>query len=133
VVVISKTVKRDGSIGIVKNKKPRRIPLHAVSECLISDVISLEFVFLNRWGRRYSDDYLRDTFYKACDKAGIKRIKLKNATRHSFGMGLVNKGYDAWQVSKAMGHSDLKITEHYIKMQDKEIAGMYGRRKTKER
>lgn len=127
VVHIRSTVKRDGSIGVVKNKRSRRIPLVAVHQCLESKTIDIKgFVFTNRWGRRYTDDYLRERFYEACDKAGLKRIKLKNATRHSFGMGLVKRGYDAWQISKIMNHSDIKITEHYIKMLDEDIAGAYG-------
>jgi len=127
-VTIRNTIKRNGDVGIVKNKKPRRIPLAAVAHCFKEDIISIRgFVFINKWGRRYSDDYLRETFYKACDKAGVKRIKLKNATRHSFGMGLRKKGYDAWQISKIMNHSDIKITEHYIEMLDQEISGAYGR------
>jgi integrase len=40
-------------------------------------------------------------------------------------MELVRRGYDAWQISKIMNHSDVKITEHYIKMLDKDIAGAY--------
>jgi integrase len=128
IVTIRHTVKRDGSIGIVKNKKPRRIPLRAVEQCFSTVVVNLSgYVFINKWSRRYSDDYLRETFYKACDSAGVKRIKLKNATRHSFGMGLLRKGYDIWQVSKIMGHSDIKITEHYAKMVDSDIGGAYGR------
>lgn len=131
VVYIQNTIKRDGSIGQVKNKKIRPIPYNAVKVCFDNEVISLTgFVFINKWGRRYSDDYLRDTFNRACDAAKIKRIKLKNATRHSFGMYLVKKGYDAWQISKAMNHSDVKVTEHYIKMLDKEISGMYDRCET---
>jgi len=129
VVTIRNTIKRDGSIGIVKNKKPRRIPHQAVAFCFNPQIINISgFVFINKWGKHYSDDYLRDTFNRACDEIGVRRIQLKNATRHSFGMGLLGKGYDIWQVSKIMNHSDIKITEHYAKMMDKEISGAYGRR-----
>jgi len=126
IVTIRNTVKRDGTVGVVKNKRPRRIPLNAVIQCVNGGVVNLAgYVFINKWGRRYHAEYLRETFNKACDDAKIKRIKLKNATRHSFGMGLVGKGYDAWQISKIMNHSDVKVTEYYIKMLDKDIAGAY--------
>lgn len=127
-VVISKTVKRDGSIGIVKNKKRREIPLHAVEHCLKSGVVGFEYIFINKWGRRYSDDYLRDTAYKACDAAGVKRIQLKNMSRHSIAMELKRQGYDAWQISKFLNHSNLKMTERYMEMENKEIGDMYKRR-----
>ena len=129
VVIIRNTIKRDGSIGVVKSKKPRRIPLAAIRQCFSMAVINLSgYAFTNKWGRRYSDDYLRETFYKACDKAGVKRIKLKNATRSSFCMGLLRKGYDIWQTSKIVGHAGIKVTErHYAMMQQSEINGAYGR------
>lgn len=131
-VIIQNTVKRDGSIGIVKNKKKRLIPYGGeIKECIKTALriigIGNDFVFINKWGRRYHDEYLRDTFYKACDQIKVKRILLKNATRHSFGMGLLRKGYDIWQVSKILNHSDTKITEHYVKMMDREIDSAYGR------
>jgi len=129
VVWIRNTVKRDKSIGPVKNKKVRMIPLSPeIRQCFKVAVPQLsEFRFVNKWGRRYRDEYLGRTFKDACIKAGIKPIMLKNATRHSFGMGLLNKGYDIWQVSKAMNHSSIQMTEKYVKMLGDKIAGMYGR------
>ena len=85
------------------------------------------YQFVNKWGRRYHDEYLRRTFTAACIAAGVKPIQLKNATRHSFGMGLLRKGYDIWQVSKAMNHSTIKMTENYVKMLGGEVERMYGR------
>jgi integrase len=129
-IIIKHTRKRDGSLGIVKTKKRRRISYRLapdLKECLkVSNLLS-PFQFLNKWGRPYTDDYLRDTIYTICDQMGIKRIKLKNASRHSFGMGLVSKGFDAWQISKAFEHSSVRMTEHYIKMAESEKDKMYGR------
>ena len=122
-------MKRDGSLGPTKNKKKRIIP-HApeIVECLRAGLSGLhQYAFTNKWGRRYSDDYLRDTFRRACETAEVKPIKLKNATRHSFGMGLLRKGYDIWQVSKIMGHADIRMTENDVKMLAKEMEGAYGR------
>lgn len=129
-ITIRHTVKRDGSIGVVKNKKPRHIQISSLlKNCLKVKIVDLKegWQFVNNWGRRYSDDYLRDTFNRACVKIGVKPIPLKNATRHSFGMRLVGLGLDAWRISKIMNHSDLKITEHYIKMIEGEADEIYGR------
>jgi len=125
IVWIKKTVKRDGTIGVVKNKKPRKIPYHIVKHCFNSDIIGIDFMFINKWGRRYTDDYLRDTAYKACDVVGIERMPLKNMTRHSWGMKMVQKGYDAWRIKEAYGHSTIKMSENYIAMQDDNIMEMY--------
>jgi integrase len=132
ITIIRNTIKRDGSLGPTKNKRKRVIPLcPELVDCLRSATVGLKpFAFVNRWGRRYSDDYLRDTFTAACKTAGLTPIPLKNATRHSFAMGLLRKGFDIWQVSKTMGHSDIKMTENYGKMLVDGMKGMYGRQET---
>lgn len=134
VTVIQHTVKRDKTIGIVKSKKRRIIPhVPEIKSCLVDSAklsgFSHKCQFVNRWGRRYHDEYLRETLKKACIKAGVVPMKLKNATRHSFGMALLRKGFDIWQVSKALNHSGIVMTEHYVKMLAEEMDGMYGREK----
>ena len=125
-VIIENTVKRDGSIGVVKNKKKRRIPYRAVAHCFETDVLSIAgFAFTNKWGRRYSDDYLRDTFNRACEKADIRRVKLKNATRHSAGMRMIEAGYDFEFVKDFFGHSSTRMTRHYAKVMDNKLDEMY--------
>lgn len=131
-VIISNTVKRNGEIGIVKNKKRRPIPYEGeIKACIVSALqrtgIGNEFIFVNKFGRRYSDDYLRAILYKACDTVGVKRIKLKNATRHSFGMALLRKGYDRREVADVMNITNGKVINHYVKMLDEDISGAYGR------
>jgi integrase len=58
VTIIRHTVKRDGSLGIVKNKKKRIIPhFPGLTECLkkAQKVAGFhDYQFVNRWGRRYS-------------------------------------------------------------------------------
>lgn len=119
--IIQHTVKRDRkTIGEVKNKKPRIVPhLEEIESCLreavkVTGIGGLAFI--NRWGRIYTEDYLRDTLDRSCKAAGVKRIQLKNATRHSFGMRMVGSGVDIWTTSKAMGHSDIKMTENYAEI-----------------
>jgi len=91
VTVVRHTVKRNGSLGPTKNKKKRVIPhVPEIVECLKGGLSGLhQYAFVNKWGRRYSDDYLRDMFKTACETVEVKPIPLKNATRHSFGMGLL--------------------------------------------
>ena len=129
ITVIRYTVRRDKTLGPVKNKKKRVIPHFAeLIACLKAIPNITSYQFINKWGRRYHAEYLRDTFRTACEKAGVEPIKLKNATRHSFGMGLLRRGHDIWQVSKVMNHGSIKMTEHYAKMLAEEMKGMYGRK-----
>jgi len=127
--IINHTIRRDGSLGGTKNKKPRVIPhFPELVECLKSKVVKLNsYQFVNKWGKRYSDDYLRDRFNEACETVGVEPIPLKNATRHSFGMGLLRKGFNIWQVSKAMNHSTIRMTEYYVEVLAEETKVMYGR------
>lgn len=115
-ITVQRTIRRDGTLGPTKARKTRMVIISAdVKKCLTTGLTGLKgFVFTNKWGRHYSDDYLRDTFNRACQKAQIKPIPLKNATRHSFGMRLLSQGYDIWTVKEYMGHADIKMTERYV-------------------
>ena len=121
VTIIQNTVKRDGSVGVTKNKKKRRIPhTPSIKRCLLQSTVGLhiEFHFINKWGRKYHAEYLRNTFKQACIDANLKPIKLKNATRHSAGMRLLERGYDMEAVRKFYGHSSMRMTRHYAKVQE---------------
>lgn len=130
VTIIQHTVKRDGSVGQTKTKKKRRI-LHSpgIKRCLLQSTAALhvEYQFINKWGRRYSDDYLRDTFHQACIDAGIEPIKLKNGTRHSAGMRLLDRGHDMEAVRKFYGHSTVRMTQHYAKILESTMTDMFER------
>jgi integrase len=129
-VVLRHTIKRNGELGFTKTRKKRVIPLvDEIKACLELAVPNLTgYVFVNKWGRRYSHEYLRSTWHQACQAAGVEPIKLKNATRHSFGMKLITQGVDMWRVSKTMGHSSERMTENYVEMLADEMKEMYGRR-----
>ena len=116
--IISHTVKRDRkTIGLTKAENIRIIPhTEPIERCLRKAVKTTTLkglVFLNKWGRIYTNDYLSATFKKACKATGVNPIKLKNGTRHSFGMRMISNGVDIWTTSKAMGHSDIKMTQNY--------------------
>lgn len=127
VIIIQRTVKRDKSVGPTKNKKKRRISItQQLKKCLIrSTVMSMEYQFINEWGRRYHAEYLRNTFNKACRSADVKPIKLKNATRHSAGMRLTAQGYSISVVKDFYGHSSERMTAHYAKILDEQKKDMF--------
>lgn len=49
------------------------------------------FIFVNIWGRPYSQSYLNDTWNKACINAGYRYIPLYHGSRHSLGTKLANE------------------------------------------
>lgn len=54
-------------------------------------------------------------------RAGIQASLSFHVSRHSFAQYALKKGIDLYAISKALGHSDLKITEEYIKSFDEEL------------
>lgn len=48
--------------------------------------------------------------------AGIKKNLTTHVARHTYATYLLNKGVSLEVVSKAMGHSSVKMTQHYAKM-----------------
>jgi site-specific recombinase XerD len=54
-------------------------------------------------------------------KALIKENISFHVSRHSFAHNALKKGMDLYSISKALGHSGLKITEQYLKSFDEEM------------
>lgn len=55
------------------------------------------------------------------EKAGIQANISFHVSRHSFAHYALKKGMDLYAISKALGHSELRITEEYIKSFDEEL------------
>lgn len=55
------------------------------------------------------------------DKAGIQASVSFHVSRHSFAQYALKNGMDLYAISKALGHSELKVTEEYIKSFEEEL------------
>jgi integrase len=127
-IIIQNTIKRDGSLGVTKNKKKRIIPIvQDIADCLNQKVHFIsKYQFNNKWGRPYSDDYLRDIYKPICENKIGRYVPLKNGTRHSWGTQKAEMGIPMYEISKGLGHSDTKMTENYVKIVAKKSSGLYG-------
>lgn len=118
------TIQRAFSLNILrnttKNKRIRVIPIHPdfieiLSQCS-RDKLPEAFVFTNpRTGKSYADTTLREIWYVATKKAGIK-ITLYEGVRHSFASQRVSNSISLYLVSKCLGHSDLRVTQRYAQV-----------------
>jgi len=57
---------------------------------------------------------VRNSWARACRKAGVYGRRLYDATRHTFGSRLVEKGASIGTVRELMGHADISTTMRYI-------------------
>lgn len=55
------------------------------------------------------------------EKAGIEANVSFHVSRHSFANFALNKGMDLYSISKALGHSNIQVTEEYLKDFDEEM------------
>jgi site-specific recombinase XerD len=67
----------------------------------------------------------------ASNKAGIERIKLYNAIRHSLGCRLLDEGVEFDKVQKILGHARSEMTSRYAKRSNESITQMLIDRRAK--
>ncbi len=64
-------------------------------------------------GKPYTRSTINRIWNKACDEAGVPRIKLYNATKHSLGCQMINAGVDKDLVRQLFGHTNRQMTDAY--------------------
>jgi integrase len=72
----------------------------------------MDLVFVNDRGGAVEESALRRRFWKALDRAGLKRVRLHDP-RHSYG-SLAVRAYRLDEVRAYMGHADLAMTMRYV-------------------
>lgn len=87
-------------------------------------VTSNTFVFVREDGKPYTDKNLNALWSEACEKTGVKKIKLYNAIRHSLGCQLLDKGFEFDKVQKVLGHARPEMTKRYAKRSNESITQM---------
>jgi len=65
---------------------------------------------LRQNSKPYQQNTLRKIWHEACKKAGVPKIKLYNASRHSLASQLGNANTPIEIVSKLLGHSSIQMT-----------------------
>jgi integrase/recombinase XerD len=69
---------------------------------------------------------------KIAKMAGIETNVSFHVARHSFSQYALKKGIDLYSISKALGHTDIKITQEYLasfdeEILDKSMEGLFGK------
>lgn len=105
----------DNNGFITKSKRVRTIPLNNESYSLLQRRQSLnhsEYIFSNN-GEKIKQDYLIHKFKKYVRSSELNDKLNFHSLRHTFASWLVQKGCSIYEVSKLLGHSDIKVTEIY--------------------
>lgn len=72
------------------------------------------YFFINRNGKRYTEQSIRLMVKKYSKLAGIERNITPHMFRHSFATYLIEEGVDISCVQPILGHSSIKTTQIYI-------------------
>lgn len=116
---------RDQEDKLVKNRRPRKIPLYdALKQVIDSAPKSLtDYVFVNhKTSTHYGRDFSR-IWRKACKDAGLQVAQLR-LLRHSFGCNLLNledSPIDKEDLRLIYGHADTKMTSRYAERSTKAL------------
>ncbi len=98
-----------------KNNKDNTLPLFDEGKALVKSgrLAHWEYVFCTTTGQRYARQAIYHVWIKASQKAGVKVIPLKNATRHSLACQLLEAGETAISVSRILGNTATVIERSY--------------------
>jgi integrase len=97
-----------------KNNKPYYLALSEnFDKSLLKSKFPESWAFTNSLGNHYTSNHLKKIWRKACEKAGIEYIPLKNAGRTSIASEAVNRGESVYAVAGALGNSVEVVQKHY--------------------
>jgi len=106
-----------------KGGKEGVVFLHAkLKELLKIHGINKEgFIFLSQRGGKYNKRTIEQIVKYAAKKVGIRKKVTPHTLRHSFATHLLESGADIRHVQQLLGHKDLKATQIYNHVANKDI------------
>jgi integrase len=97
-----------------KSKAERVIPLNQNSLDVLRNIPTRsDYVFLNGNSQRIYPNYLSQCFRDLLVKLNIRDDRSFHSLRHTFASWLVQKGVSIYEISKLLGHSDIRVTQIY--------------------
>lgn len=109
-----------------KTKKWAVVPIsalcrEALEECQRRAVVS-RYVFITNDGRRVADITVRRAFLRAKRIAKLTRRFRFHDLRHSAACTLASSGVSLQVIQKILGHTSIKMTERYVRVDDAAVA-----------
>jgi len=105
----------DNRTHVTKSKKIRVVPLNERAKEVLNRRIALDKIF------PFSQDQTTKLMRKYRKKSKIRPELTFHSLRHTFASWLVQKGVPILNVSKLLGHSDVKTTQIYAHVSNSEL------------
>ena len=110
-------------LKVAKGTKDRIIFIHKNIEDLIKNfgLRKEGLVFQSNLGKKYNLRSVQMVVRQAAQRAGIKKRVTPHTLRHSFATHLLEAGADIRSIQQLLGHKDLKTTQIYTHVANKDI------------
>lgn len=113
-------------LRITKGENQRIVFLHnkLIKELNKFKVHREGFIFESNRGKKYSEEAIQQIVKQAAKRADIKKRTTPHTLRHSFATHLLEAGCDIRNIQKLLGHKDLKTTQIYTHVANKDIKNL---------
>jgi integrase len=119
----SRTLILDNQVNITKSKKVRNVPLNkSALEILVerNKEVKAGKIFTYKEAA-INQDFISKKFKKLVVKAKLNTDYNFHSLRHTFASRLVQKGVSIYEVSKLLGHADIKTTQIYAHLRSDDL------------
>ncbi|MCA1027835.1 tyrosine-type recombinase/integrase [Cytobacillus kochii] len=119
---------------ITKNRSLRVLPISKKTQNELENLLDYiniseeDYLFLNQYGEQFHADSFAKTLRDYGKKAGITVARCSPHTfRHYFAVKYLRSGGDAFSLMRILGHSDMTMTNRYVRYADNEINEIHKR------
>ena len=120
--------KTEIALGHTKNKKAQNVPMSKSLETCLREYIRKfdvsTYLFPNVGDEKLTTNGLRLAYGRYCKDRGVEQTNI-HGLRHSFARSWVKNGGSAFALQRILGHSNISMTNKYVKLYAEDIKEDY--------